>query len=228
MSDDLFKKPTKSQASQMFKPVRKVLDKMEDVATKEKQARIKKFRTEASRLASMANKRLKRLENAGLKDSPAYKKWLDEGGEKFAVRGKDYNQLQREMARMRNFINAETSTVRGVNSVLKTMANNTGIKYKNLAELRQSAGKFFELASKVEQYLRTVEDMASAIGYQKIWEAINQYVQKERIDLTNGQLNIEEMTQRIIDAMDIYNEADTLTVTGEGFIVSEWFVLDDD
>ena len=43
------------------------------------------FRSEVSRLASMANKRLARLENAGLESSPAYKKWVSEGGEKFGL-----------------------------------------------------------------------------------------------------------------------------------------------
>ena len=105
---------------------------------KEKEERIKKYRQEASRMASMANKRLKRLEKNGLQDTPAYQKWIESGGEKFGVRGKDYNEVQREMARMRQFINSQTSTIKGVNNVLKEMANNTGIQYKNLKELRQS------------------------------------------------------------------------------------------
>ena len=170
---------------------------------KEKEERIKKYRQEASRMASMANKRLKRLEKNGLQDSPAYKKWIESGGEKFGVRGKDYNEVQREMARMRQFINSQTSTIKGVNNVLKEMADNTGMKYKNLKELRQSSKQFFELASKIEQYLRTVEDMASAIGYQKIWEQVNQYVQTNKITLGDSNNNIEELTQRIVEAMDV-------------------------
>lgn len=193
---------------------------------KEKEERIKKYRQEASRMASMANKRLKRLEKNGLQDTPAYQKWIESGGEKFGVRGKDYNEVQREMARMRQFINSQTSTIKGVNNVLKEMADNTGIQYKNLKELRQSSKQFFELASKIEQYLRTVEDMASAIGYQKIWEQVNQYVQTNKIELGNSNNNIEELTQRIVEAMDVYNEKEHIKSTQDGFTTDGWFQLD--
>ena len=45
----------------------------------------KKYRQEASRKVSMANKRLKRMEEQNLTMSPAYKKWVDEGGQKFGI-----------------------------------------------------------------------------------------------------------------------------------------------
>lgn len=204
---------------------KKVKEEATEGAT-EKIERIKKQRKEASRLASMANKRLKRLEKNGLQDTPAYKKWLESGGEKFGIRGKDYNAVQKEIARMRQFINSQTSTIKGVNNVLKEMADNTGIRYKNLKELRQSSAQFFELASKIEQYLRTVEDMASALGYQKIWEQINQYVQTNKIELGNSNNNIEELTQRIVEAMDIYNEKERINTTENGWQVDGWFQLD--
>lgn len=159
------------------------------------------MRQEASRLSSIANKRIKRLENAGLQSSPAYQKYIAEGGKKFGVRGKDYNEVQAELARLRQFLNSKTSTIRGVNANLREMAANTGIKYRNLAELRSKADRFFELSSKVEQYLRNVEDMASAIGYQKIWEAVNQYVQEAGIDLSEGDAKIDEMAGIIGDAL---------------------------
>lgn len=157
----------------------------------------KTYRAELSKMVSMANKRLVRLEKAGLQDSPAYKKWVEDGGAKFSVKGKSHNELQKEFSRLKKFIESETSTIRGVNNVLKNIASNTGIKFKNLRELHKKAEHFFELASKVEQYLRTVEDMASAIGYQKIWEAINQYVKKEKLDLADTNLDIEEISAMV-------------------------------
>lgn len=183
-----------------------------------KEAKIIAYRKEASRLVSLANKRVKRLESNGLKDSPAYKKYLETGG-KFSVRGKTYNQLQSEVSRLRNFIDSETSTVRGVTNTLKEMANNTGIKYRNLEDLRSKAPKFFELASKVEQYLRTVEDMASAIGYQKIWEQINQYVKDEKIVLDDSETSIDSMVEAITDALKEYDNP--ITITGVG----GWYTL---
>lgn len=168
------------------------------------------FRAEVSRLASMANKRIQRLENAGLESSPAYKKWISEGGEKFGVRGKDFNQVQAELARLRRFIDAETSTIRGVNKVLKEMAANTGLKYENLEELRSKSEKFFELSSKVEQYLRTVDDIASAIGYQKIWESINEYIKDAEIDLGDSEMNIDDLTAKVVEIIKVKEDGGTI------------------
>lgn len=170
-----------------------------------KAGEVKENRKKISRLVSLANKRLKRLENAGLNDSPAYQKWVEAGAEKFSVKGKDHNELQRELSRLKNFIESETSTVRGVNNVLKQMAQNTGIEYSNMQELKDNAKTFFELSSKVEQYLRTVDDIASAIGYQKIWESINQYVKDERITLNDAKMNIDQMIKVVTDMLKASN-----------------------
>ena len=160
----------------------------------------KRLKAEVSRKASMANKRLVRLENNNLTDTPAYKKWVDyKGGVKFSVKGKDYNQLQQELARLNNFIDSTTSTVWGANKVLKEIAENTGIKYGSVKELQAKSKQFFELTSKIEQYLRQTENSATAIGYRKIWEAINQYVQDEKIALGDANLDIDGLTQKIAE-----------------------------
>lgn len=189
--------------------------------------RIKRFRAEASRKASLANKRIQRLEKAGLTDSPAYQRYIKDGGQRFSVRGKTYREVQSEVAKLDRFISSQTSTIRGVNTVLKEMAENTGIKYKNLTELRTKSTKFFELASKVEQYLRTVDDMASAIGYQKIWEVINTYTQESKIDLGDADLKIDEMVERVTSAIKTYDDPikSRINETGES---TEWFLLKDE
>ena len=178
------------------------------------------FRKEVSRLASLANKRLQRLESAKLTDSPAYQKWVENGSVKFGVKGKTYNQLQSEMARLNRFINAQTSTIRGINSNLKEMAANTGIKYGTLKELRSKAANFFELSSKVEQYLRTVNDMASAIGYNKIWEVINEYVEREKIDLSEAENNIDELS-KMVSELIVQQQNHNATVIDDGWVILE-------
>lgn len=169
-----------------------------------KKEEIRRLRREASQLASKANKRIERLERNDLKDSPAYQKYVVGEG-RFGVKGKDYNQVQQELARLRGFINSKSSTIRGVNATLTEMAANTGIKYSNLKELRKKSAKFFELASKVEQYLRTVDDMASAIGYQKIWEAINEYTKDSNITLDSGEADVDNMVKAVTDALKAYD-----------------------
>lgn len=160
---------------------------------------------QVSKLASMANKRLVRLKASGLQDSPAYKKFVESGAQKFSVKGKDYNELQKELARVRQFVNSVTSTVRGATKVLKTMADNTGITYKTVKELKEKSAQFFRLANKIEEYLRLTEQSASAIGYQKIWESINVYVQHEKIDLGNLELDIDELTEKISEMTNYEN-----------------------
>lgn len=155
----------------------------------------KEYRKYMSSVMAVANKRIDRLEKNELTDSPAYQKYITEVGAKFSVKGLSHNELQSLVAKLKNFMEAETSTVRGLNNVLKNMAKATGIKYDNIKDLQSKAKGFFELSSKVEQYLRNVEDIASAIGYQKIWEAVNQYVQTEKIDLSDSENDIEHLSE---------------------------------
>lgn len=198
-------------------------DNVEVVLTKKFNVKLidkKNFRKEASRLAAMANKRVKRLEKNGLTDSPAYKKLVNEEGVKFSIKGKTYNEVQHEVARMNKFINAETSTIRGINKTLKNMAINTGMNYKNVKDLHAKAKGFFELASKVEDYLRSVHDIASAIGYHKIWEVINEFVETENLALDDTEDVMEKM-QKIVDKLVVDN-----TVVDEfGYDDTEWYLL---
>lgn len=177
---------------------------------------IKAYRKEASRLASLANKRVKRLERNEMLESPAYKQYIESGG-KFSVKGKTYNELQQEVSRLKKFINSQTSKVRGVITNLKTIAENTGITYKNIKDLKKKSAKFFELSSKVEQYLRTVDDMASAIGYQKIWEAINTYTKSANIDLSQGEVDIDQMIEAVTGALKEYETSDTINEINTNF-----------
>lgn len=188
----------------------------------EQEKRVKKFRREVSRKASLANKRIARLENNDLKDTPAYQRYMKDGGDKFSVRGKTYREVQSELKRLNRFIDSTTSTVRGAHKVLKDMAKNTNQTYKNLGELKEKASKFFELASKTEQYLRHVHDAGSAIGYQQIWEQINTYVKESNQDLADGTLDVDQMVEAVSNALLQYEDPLVVNETGD-----EWFLLKD-
>jgi len=164
-------------------------------------AETRALKAEVSRKASMANKRLKRLEQKGLTSSPAYKMWVKSGGAKFSVRGKNYNELQAELARVNHFIDAKTSTIRGVNRVLEDIAKTTGIETKDIVKIQNHAVKFFELTSKIEQYLRNTEDSASAIGYRKIFEVVSNYVKQEKLDLGKSEQDIDALMPDLIGMM---------------------------
>ena len=193
-----------------------------------KEERIKKFRAEASKMASVANKRIQRLESNGLQNSPAYQGYLASGGGKFSVVGKNYQEVQAEMGRMKRLIDANTSTVRGYNKYMKEVAEATGIKYKNLTDLRSKTEKFFELSNKINQYLGMVEDMASSIGYEKIWTSINTYVQDNRIDLAESDMSIDTMIAEISKAILEIETPELVTANGGSASdpeMSAWFML---
>lgn len=162
----------------------------------------KKLKKEVLRMASLANKRIARLERNELTDLPAYQSWVEGGSIKFSVAGKDYKELQREFWRLKNFIDNKTSTVRGAMSVLRDIAKNTGIKVNSVKELKKRTTKFFEIASKIEQYYKSIGESAISLDYQKIWEQINQEVEKGKITLDET-MTTDEILNRIISELNL-------------------------
>ena len=160
----------------------------------------KELRAEVSRMASMANKRLNRLENNNLTMLPAYQAWEQNGSIRFSVNGKDYNQLQAEFWRLKNFLDDRTSTVRKANAFLREMAENTGIQYNGLEDLKNKSARFFELAEKIREYNQAIGQAAQALDYQKIWQQINTAVQQDAIDLSEA-VSSDEQLERFLDFM---------------------------
>lgn len=161
----------------------------------------KELRKEVSRMASMANKRLNRLENNNLTMLPAYQAWEQNGSIRFSVKGKDYNQLQAEYWRLKNFLDDRTSTVREANAFLREMAENTGIQYNGLEDLKNKSARFFELAEKIREYNQAIGQAAQALDYQKIWQQINTAVQQDAIDLSEA-VSSDEQLERFLDFMN--------------------------
>lgn len=160
----------------------------------------KQLRKQVSDMANTANKRLARLERNDLTSSPAFRSWEESGGVRFSVKGKTNEEVASEYWRLKRFLDDTTSTVRGANSVLKEMAENTGIKYNGLADLKAKSKQFFDLASKVKQYLESAEQAGLALQYQKIWESINTYVKQAKIDLSELE-NVEGLVEKIVEQM---------------------------
>lgn len=159
------------------------------------------LKKEVSRMASMANKRLNRLERNNLTLLPAYREWEQHGAIKFSVRGKNYNQLQSEYWRLKHFLDDRTSTVRQANKFLREMAENTGIKYRGLEDLKSKSKQFFELAEKIKQYNMSINQSAQALDYQKIWQQINTYVNNTNTDLASS-ISSDEQLERFLQFME--------------------------
>lgn len=164
--------------------------------------KMKAFRQETARLNSMANKRVRRMlkkaEQNGF-TSPALEKWKKEGSQFFEIRNKtSWNELQKERARVSNFLNSATSSITGTTNVLKEMAKNTGLKYKGIADLQSKSKKFFELSNKIDQYYKSKNGEYK--GYQTIWDNINKYVKLDGIDLNTA--NVDELIEPIAKLID--------------------------
>lgn len=171
----------------------------------------RKYRQEASRKVSMANKRLKRMEEQNLTMSPSYKKWVDEGGQKFGIRGKSTEEVRAELARLNKFLNQTTSTVRGTKKYLTNIASQVGIKnYDSYNSLNNQLKDFFEVSDRVREYLKNSKEIAVSIGYKKIWEEVNEYAESVGKDFASLNKDIVEIASSITHA-NAYSKLDDLT-----------------
>ena len=138
-----------------------------------------------NKLVSKANKRLRRLSKKGWK-TRAYKKAVQTGGKFHNRRGASYKEKAREYQRVKNFLNSETSTVRGSKKVLKQMLSRTGLEdivgddpdtIMTSDELENGDGsvtlvnKFFDIASMVDDYLKNHRGVK--ISSDEIWRSIH-------------------------------------------------------
>lgn len=172
----------------------------------------KALRAQVSHLASMANKRLDRLEKNELTSSPAYQKWEQNGSHRFSVSGKNYSEVQSEYWRVKDFLEMRTSSVTGTKAVLQEIATNIGwgkIDFDNIALTQEQLSNFFAIADTVSQYLESVDESAAALDYQEIWDTINTAYQQGKIDFNNAELDAEQM-QGIVSEMLVLEETQNM------------------
>ena len=172
----------------------------------------KALRAQVSHLASMANKRLDRLEKNELTSSPAYQKWEQNGSHRFSVSGKSYSEVQSEYWRVKDFLEMRTSSVTGTKAVLQEIATNIGwgkIDFDNIALTQEQLSNFFAIANTVSQYLDSVDESAAALDYQEIWDTINAAYQQGKIDFNNAELDAEQM-QGIVSEMLVLEETQNM------------------
>lgn len=172
------------------------------MAVKKASDKYKELRKEVSRMASMANKRIDRLERNNLTMLPAYQAWESNGSVRFSVKGKSYEETQAEYWRLKKFLDDRTSTVKQANNFLKEMAENTGIQYNGLEDLKAKSAKFFELADLIKQYNQSINQSAQALDYQKIWKDINTYILDTNADLADA-MSSEEQLEKFLSYMNM-------------------------
>lgn len=168
----------------------------------------RKLRADASRLVSMANKRLKRMEQQNLINTPAYKKWVEDGGQKFGIKGKTMAEVKQEVARLNDFLKKQTSTVTGAKQYLKNVASKVGVKdFSDFNDLQKKLNNFFETTAKVKEYLQNSKEIGVSIGYQKIWEEVSNYVQEIGSELELTEEDVLEVARKLAESAS-YGEID--------------------
>ena len=182
------------------------------------EAKKQKLYTKLKALYADAKRNIRDLQRHNLGDTPAIQKLEENGKIKFSVKGKTYNELQSDYFRLKRFAESETSTVQGAKNVLENIARNTGIQYDDLNDLISKSRVFFDIASKVEQILESQSQLAFTMGYQTIWTAVNNMVERKKINLRDIH-NIEEAANIVYDSL--INEY--LQEEVEESILSEFF-----
>jgi hypothetical protein len=185
----------------------------------------KEFRKEVSRLAQVANKRIARLEKNNLTELPAYRAWEKNGSIHFSVKGKSYQELQSEYWKIKNLLDDVTSTVKGANKYLKEIAQNTGIKYNGVKDLKKQLSNFFRLADKIKEYYSSIGQSAQALAYQKIWQQINLFVKSSNVDMSQA-TSSEDLLYRYLNQIE---KLDAVENGEEGYLSgAQWDWVDID
>lgn len=176
---------------------------------------------EVEKQAKEAQQRINKLTKAGFDTTPAMDKILksndlinDKGQITFSVKGKKYQDLQRTFYQLERFNRAQTSSVEGARKNLKVIMTNIGLEYKANKTAIQESTVFFEVASKIQQYLEAQENYGEALAYQRIWTAIRNEVEIGKITL-NKAMDSEEIAHEVLQQLNIVlreiEEVDELT-----------------
>lgn len=169
---------------------------------KELKEKERELRREASRQASMANKRLKRLEEQDLTNTPAFKSWYDDGGVKFGVRGKTNREVQHEMARMKKFLNMQTSTVTGAKKNLENIANRINIyHWDNYKDLEKQIANYYSLQQKVLEYSSNIKEIGVSLNYQKVGEYVADYLNETNGEIQETGEEVLKITKHIMESI---------------------------
>lgn len=178
------------------------------------------LKRKVAREAKKANDRLERLEKRGYTNTPAYLAWKKSGAKKFsASHKKTYNDMQSEYWRIQRFLDDKTSTVRGTNSFLKEIADNTGIKYEKMSDLHKYSSDFFDIADEIKKYYKKEGKDSVALDYQRIWRQISTYVKMNKIDIksTDNEIIIEDIKKNLSAINSKIDEEDKIPEL-KGFI----------
>lgn len=178
---------------------------------------------EVSEKARVANKRLDRLEKNGLQNHSAYKAWLENGGTRFSVKGKNYQQLQREYWRVQKFLDSETSTITGAKKNMQRIAtdivrvDSSKVGKMNLQDLKSLTSNFFKIRDRIQEKYKDMGEGAKAIDYQKIMNEISVYIARQENELAGIMseiVDIDGLANQIMNYIEMEQKDITDSIVG--------------
>ena len=143
-----------------------------------------------TKLNSAANKRLKRLKEAGY-NTPAMRGAKVDKGAKFSVKDKSLKQLRAEYIRVSNFLKSGTSTKKGYKKFLRNMKKSFENRGVNIQGGALETQNFIDKETRIIDWLLERNPMLYESGYKyETMEKINEY-------LNDGNLSESTIKRRL-------------------------------
>lgn len=173
------------------------------------------LRKEVQQLADAANKRAKRMQNADMW-SPAEKGRERSGAGMFSTRGKNYNQLQAEFKRAKQYLESKTSTIAGAKEFRQNVLDATNERLGvNMSE--KEADTFWKTMGKVYEQVPEMTMQQSGVTSYDAQKRVYEMMQQ-------GVTDPVELAEMLTDAerMDIWKRMEEAETMGD-WLESEGF-----
>lgn len=194
-----------------YRGVDPVLKEAKELAIKELKARIKSKRDKIA-------KRMKRLENNDLKLTPAYQTWLKDGP-KFMVKGKTPAQLKLIEIRLDEINDLKTSTAKGAKKYIEELGRQIGSQHTDLSAIQNEASNFYRLRDKLMELFDTQYNLSNKFGYGQVENGIEEYVKKNKIDLSDENMDVDALLADISELIDT-------SAQGTQVEIKTWYEID--
>lgn len=155
------------------------------------------FRKRVLKLQSAANKRLKRLEQAGLTNSPAYQYIVEElEFPRFSVKNKSHNEVISQFWKLKRFLESETGSVSGYKKVLEQRRKMLKIsKTKDYIALEGELHNYFAFTKVLEDYYKQMGNLALALDYRRIWQVVSTTLKTGKTTITELKNDVDSFKQ---------------------------------
>lgn len=162
-------------------------------------------------LASAANKRLKRIETAGLENYSSAYRYIEHTGGKFSVAGKNTEELIIEYKRVKGFLSParKTSTIKGIRASVKEnetkVQDRLGVTFKNEEESKDfwkaynkyadsHRAKVYNTGSDtIQKLIAQRVERGQSLNASAVTRMINKYIKSQKEELER--IEREEFTE---------------------------------